>query len=459
MSAAGIIAVTVIYLCLFRFEQVTRFRRGGFHHRVTQFGYVVLIILLLSGFALYLGSALPLQDIHYYSALALALYFILHAIVVFVLYGWGIFTRLVQSARLQLIDGILIVAASLIFVGLAALIERSTHNTLNIQKMPITQIIEIDGYANEAIWQTAKPITIHTHGGANFINGSTPVTLRALHNGAEAYFHITWQDPTQSLQHLPLRKTETGWQVVEDGFYQFDEQSFYEDKFALMLSDNCESGGSKTTSLGPKPLADKPANWHGKGYHYSSDDKIRDIWHWKAVRTNDMYLADDNFFGPPDIARDGQRRYSAGYLADGKESGAYVMNWQWYSPKGVQPKRLPKDPALLAAYQDENGLKNAVAPWYDFELYDAKQDHYPTGTLAPSVLHLSNRFEGDRADVRARGQWQDGIWSLELVRPLDTQSAFDVAMQSGICLWVSAFDHSQIAHTRHVRPARLALED
>ena len=48
-----------------------------------------------------------------------------------------------------------------------------------------------------------------------------------------------------------------------------------------------------------QPLRDKPENWHGKGYHYTNDDSIVDVWHWKAVRTNDMFIADDNFFGPP----------------------------------------------------------------------------------------------------------------------------------------------------------------
>jgi len=75
----------------------------------------------------------------------------------------------------------------------------------------------------------------------------------------------------------------------------------------------------------------------------------------------------------------------------------------------------------------------------------------------PSVLYTSNRMEGDRADVRAHAVWQAGYWSLELARRLDTGSTYDVVLETGVCLWVAAFDHTQIAHTRHTLPIRLFL--
>jgi hypothetical protein len=75
----------------------------------------------------------------------------------------------------------------------------------------------------------------------------------------------------------------------------------------------------------------------------------------------------------------------------------------------------------------------------------------------PSVLYRSNRFEGDRADVRARGEWLDGFWTLEMVRKREIRSPNDVPLVQGTCMWVSAFDASQIAHTRHDRPVQLVF--
>jgi len=468
LSGFGWIAITLMYW-LYRIRlrmhaqpstKPARSFAARYHRTVIRLGEWLIPIALLSGSLLYLTALTPalLADIHYLAALAMLLYVLLHGGGYFVHYGGAALQRISLTTFALRRDGLIIALALMIFTGLFWLTPHTAHHSLSINPIPLTTLIDIDGVADEPAWETAQPVSIHTYGGANFTDGQTWVTLRALHNGSEAFFHITWQDATQSLTHLPLVKTSHGWQVQENGFYTFDERTFYEDKFAVMLANNCDAGAAGTLHLGPQPLTDKPANWHGLGYHYAADGVVRDLWHWKAVRTNAMLLADDNFIGAPDVVRSGARRYTAGYLADGKESGAYVMNWQWYSPAGIVPKRLPKHPADLAPYQtSQNEEQDWVVHWYHYDLYDTQRDTYPTGTVMPSVLYTANRMEGDRADVRAQAVWANGHWSLELVRRLDTGSAYDVALQDGVCLWVSAFDHAQIAHTRHNLPIRLSL--
>ena len=68
-------------------------------------------------------------------------------------------------------------------------------------------------------------------------------------------------------------------------------------------------------------------------------------------------------------------------------------------------------------------------------------------------------FNADRARIAqqvaaAQLSERDG----EIARRLDTSSNHDVAIHSGIAMWVSAFDHSQTRHTRHMRPLILELE-
>jgi hypothetical protein len=45
-----------------------------------------------------------------------------------------------------------------------------------------------------------------------------------------------------------------------------------------------------------------------------------------------------------------------------------------------------------------------------------------------------------------------------VARRLDTHSPYDVAIASGVFMRLAAFDHSQIRHTRHIRPIRLEVE-
>lgn len=436
-----------------------------YHKFIILLGYTCLCILLLSGSLLYLGI-LPtdlLLNSHYVAALVLLVYIPLHAGSYFVQYGIKLFSTIfIASNQARKANVNFILCSIILGIGLFIFLSKTAPQTLIAHKIDISQYIKIDGHANEKIWASIKPQVVHTFGGANFNNGSTDIRVKVVQNEIEAFFHISWDDTSHSLSHLPLHKTKTGWQVLENGFYHFDEKTYYEDKFAIIISNNCDFAAANTAHLGPKPLADKPANWHGKGYHYTTDksttdQSIVDLWQWKAVRTNNMILMDDNYIGGPAQVRAGKRRYTAGYQTDAKQSGAYVMNWQWYKPNGIVPKRIPLDTSVLQT--TGNNLQYdklfPVLPWDDTKPYRAEHDTFAIGSTLPSVLYRSNRFEGDRADVRAFARWNDGQWSLELSRKLVTGSQYDISLKENVCLWFAAFDHSQTAHTRHVRPLQL----
>ena len=81
-------------------------------------------------------------------------------------------------------------------------------------------------------------------------------------------------------------------------------------------------------------------------------------------------------------------------------------------------------------------------------------DHWPAGTLMPSALSKAP-LRGDRGDVRARGRWRDGLWTLELARLQDTGSPFDVPLAAGTYLWVALFNHAQTRHSYHLLPLQL----
>ncbi|MCG7535031.1 ethylbenzene dehydrogenase-related protein [Pseudoalteromonas sp. OOF1S-7] len=440
-STLSVLAMAYLLLSLW---QPFRSSPTLYHLWVNRLGYVIIMSLLCSGWFLWAGQFVTfMQPVHFYCLWLLLLYLLIHGWIYFIQYGKHILSAVLPT-RIEKQSAFIV--TSVCVAGLLICIATQySASPLRVAHLGPDEFIEIDGRDDESHWKRAQVYTIETHGGANFDDGRSIIRVQALANQYESYFLIRWTDSSKSTNHLPLLKTEAGWKVQQDGFYHFDERTFYEDKLAVMLSRSCASGSDNTAYLGNRPLQGKPPNWHGKGFHASLDGEIRDVWHWKAVRTNDMYLADDNFFGPPAVVQQGQRRYSAGYQPDGKESGAYVMNWQWYTPNTVIPKRLP----------DPENAHLSVLPWFGSAPYQSTLDQYAPGSIVSSILYRSNRFEGDRADVRARGRWDEGIWTLELVRKHDTGSAHDVPLKNGTCMWFSAFDHAQVAHTRHIRPAIL----
>jgi hypothetical protein len=342
-------------------------------------------------------------------------------------------------------------------------IDRATIYPLKIMRVSQTPVI--DGDPRDVVWQQAKPVTIHTTEGANFPGGEVSVRVRGVHDGERVYFLFEWPDTTRSQKHLPLIKTAEGWKVLETQYGIQDECDYYEDKFGVMFSTSAQIGGG-ATHLGPRPLTDKPGSPNQRGLHYTTDGNIVDIWHWKSVRTGPLGQIDDNYFGPPMTApsKPGER-YTGGYTQDPKDGGGFDQNWtKLESSPFVVPKRLPKDFQAQQARLGTVNLNPLVGDdgqWWmaleDTVPYTQELDPYPVGTVIPSVL-IDKPFVGDRGEVTAIGTWQDGWWRLEATRKLDTQSRFDLPMQSGLYLWVAVFDHTQTRHSRHLHPIRVAME-
>ena len=113
---------------------------------------------------------------------------------------------------------------------------------------------------SDAVWRSARPITVLTNQGANFDGtGSSEVEIRAVHDGEIAYFSFVWSDPTRSLKHLPLIKKADGWHVVQSRYDVGDENEFHEDKFSVLLARSGSLlGGDRGFHAGRAPIAGKP---------------------------------------------------------------------------------------------------------------------------------------------------------------------------------------------------------
>jgi hypothetical protein len=368
-------------------------------------------------------------------------------------------------------------AAALVGVGFLLAVERQTTDALYIRRVDPAEAPVIDGETSDAVWRRAPAVTVLTEHGGNFQGrGETPVTIQAVHDGTYAYFLFMWDDATRSLKQLPLRKTAKGWQLLHDGFEYADERAYNEDKFAVLLTKlDAVLAGDLTFHAGPEPAAGKPRTLSGRGLHYTSGESVYvDVWQWKATSTNPTSYCDDDHFGPPGEGTkaqfDGTASYRGGFAPD-PGSASYQDNfallWPSAYAQGVTPRRLPKNVGETAAALglvdlDPDHGESESARWSMTEEesvpYSAELDRLiPEGTIIPGVI-LSGKYAGDRADVRCAARWHAGRWALEAVRRMAVDSPYDVAIASGTYMRVAAFDHTQIRHTRHVRPLRLEVQ-
>lgn len=329
-------------------------------------------------------------------------------------------------------------------------LDRGLIGELHLVRVATSPLL--DGQPDDPIWRSAKPVQVQTLRGANLAGGESLVRVRGVQDGQYAYLLFEWEDPTRDQRFMPLQKTADGWRLMQTGFLQQDENTYYEDKFAVMLSRSSRIGGD-SIHLGPHPLKDRPGSLNGRGLHYTAEGQRVDVWHWKGTRTSLLQQMDDNHFGPPLPGPDtADQRYTGGYAADPKLGGGFEENWFFVEGDRnyVRPRRIPIGPV-------PEGDVPFVMNVLDTLLYDPAQDNYPVGTIIPSIL-TSTAMRGDRGDVAGVATWKDGWWRLEARRRLDTGSPYDLPIASGIFFWVGVFDHSQIRHTRHWRPLRLAAD-
>jgi hypothetical protein len=371
-----------------------------------------------------------------------------------------------------------VVAAAVAITGASLIVatDRLAVDQLQIHRISTADAPTLDGDTSDRAWRNITPFSLMTSEGGNFDGkGETRIQIRAVHDGTWAYFLFTWEDPTRSLKHLPLVKEVDGWHVLHDGYEIGDEHDFNEDKFSVLLTAaDATLAGDRTFHAGTHPIPDAPATMTGRGLHFTAEG-YADVWQWKATSGGPTGWMDDAHFGPPldptpmqvrnvipykgGFAPDpGAANYADNFTIDANAAGGARLN---------APRRLPKELATTTAAMgevdiDPNHGENEGARWFMTESeslpYSAEADaSIPTGTVIPGVI-VAGEFSGDRADVRCAARWASGHWALEVVRRLDTRSEYDVPIKTGVFMRVAAFDHSEIRHTRHVRPIRLEVE-
>jgi cytochrome b subunit of formate dehydrogenase len=354
-------------------------------------------------------------------------------------------------------------------------LDTATRDTLVIDQIAESDKPRIDGDISDPIWRLARRVVVPTQQGANLDGaGQSWVEIRAVHDGMNAYLSFVWEDPTRSLKHLPLQKTEGGWRVLQQGFDTGDATAYFEDKLAvLVMGGYVLIPGDRTFHAGKQPLGDKPATLSGRGMHYTTNGGYADMWQWHAANGGMLGWVDDTHFGPPaeptEAQKQGLSAYKGGFAPD-PGNAMSELNFEERGPGGyerpVTPKRLPKDirkvvQATGSMDLDPNYGDSENSLWWltaeDSVPYSREHDaRIPVGTVIPGVL-VTASYSGDRAHIRGAAKWAAGRWSLEVVRRLDTASKYDTPIATGAYMRVAVFDHTQSRHTRFIRPIRLEV--
>ncbi|MFQ5794106.1 MAG: ethylbenzene dehydrogenase-related protein [Candidatus Bipolaricaulia bacterium] len=319
-----------------------------------------------------------------------------------------------MNRRRWYLAGIVVLLLAAIGLGFASQSQQA-GNVLTVVR--VTSPPTLDGRMDD-LWAQADAIQVPVFAGANM--GSTTVALKAVYTDDAIYFLARWQDPTLSLRRFPWQKQEDGsWKQLTTSA-EHDENTYYEDKFAILWNiDNSIAGFNQSGCMVACHVGE------GKAYgnmRTASEGELGDMWHWKSVRTGPVGQLDDKYLN---------NTSPSGRHADPKQEGGYSNNVNQAGDR----------PAFTAASQP-------VPPYW---IYDDEKtpfmDIYQVGDEIAGII--VSPFVGDRGDVKAEAYYEDGLWTLEIGRKLATGSPYDAQfddLSESYLFGVAVFDNAQVRH-------------
>ncbi|MFC1868809.1 ethylbenzene dehydrogenase-related protein, partial [Thermodesulfobacteriota bacterium] len=304
-------------------------------------------------------------------------------------------------------------------------------NSSVLSALKITETVSDSKQIDSLPWDIAEQMDIKLVNGVGFDFGVTDMSLKALYNDEYVFMNIQWEDNVYNRIYRPWVKTATGWMQLNPG--GSDEQIYNEDKCAIMFPIN------RDTEFQRYGCAVYCHNSKERGKHWTGKDNPIDIWHWKSVRMDPMGHIDDKYWlGTDDISSDEETRH--GDPGD----GGYANNLV----KGIShPMMLPTsiDATIMGALQQSKATiftKNTEA-------------NFPEGSVVPGVVVYQPK--GDRSDIKCYSTYDNNMWTLRIMRKLDTGSEYDVIFNPGqkYDFAITAFDHNSMRHSYNHQVYRL----
>lgn len=312
----------------------------------------------------------------------------------------------------------------------------------------------IDG-AMDTGWDKAKPLDVLVdqlpYKPSNGYPGMTKtmVTMRAMHDAENLYMLLQYKDTTKSIERSPwVKQADGSWKQTANKDSTGHENTYYEDKLALLWDINARGFGKKGCAAAchlAKDGMNKGISDTAPGRKYTTrPGQTIDMWHWKSVRSAPVGQFDDQFI---DDVTDPKVNKNWGRHGDSKTGGGYKNN---KSKDGKTPAFMPKDGKTGGYWL----LKADAVPFVDT---------FKEGDVLPGIV--VSTFEGSRGDIQAQATYADGMWTVELKRALrttgdkaDTQDVQFADLTKTYPLGIAVFDNSQINHIYHEGVIRLGFE-
>ena len=278
--------------------------------------------------------------------------------------------------------------------------------------IPVTytsgEMIRLDGVDDESAWAAAPEVAVPlAFGSVEYAQ------LKALYTDNDIIIRVRWVDGTEDRLHRPWVWDE------QSGSYQEGPQ--VEDSLMFSFEAGCE--------WFPSFLA---------GYDFDFD-----AWRWLAGRTDPLGQVLDLSGSMKNAQLSFNQQYTPRYDQDDwnlRITDTQEGHLLWPLEKLDHQYLLV--PVLDTVYYHAN-LDGSRGQEFARQLQPPTGDMLSTAPIAPQYEPL--QLEGNAAEVRGKGHWENGFWTVELRRPLITEGggSYDIQMTRLTQFSVQVYDRAE----------------
>ncbi len=330
--------------------------------------------------------------------------------------------------------------------------EKSDWSTPSVvlEAVPTTIAPRIDGDAFDREWLIAPELLIAMSNEEGYRGGKFYLRMKAVYTAYPdtVYFLLQWADSTDDVYPDRMFYRGEPWEAKDCRVTQelTDPANWYvrpseyekEDRFCLFFEIT--------------PVSDETGTFASSGCQVACHGRMTppkgklDAWYWMRARTDPVYRCDDMVVDSVSLRGDGGGSDEERTWRSNRRVGTLAPKYIAIRTNGdLSPAKFIYDYGIQHRVFNPCDTINPASrlPWNDER--DPEPDYVPA--------YLVKQPTGSRGDVKAKGEWDEGRWSVELRRSMRTgHEDEDVAFYPGRSynFAVAIMNGSRIIHSGSV---------
>jgi hypothetical protein len=278
-------------------------------------------------------------------------------------------------------------------------------------------------------WSKAKEANVLLTGAGTFEGKKITIKVKSVHTDDMIYFLFDWPDAEKSMGKKEWSLQGGDWKAKKAD----------EDRLGVIFEINRIN---KFATKGCAVLCHNESKNEKEWYYAVNSSKEKgDLWHWKSVRSNPAGFTEDGF-----LIDNSAKKPEAGRKRD--------------AGKGKAKSNKTKDKTKPAFMQDPSKPASVVGSLLTTEAVEiTSYEGFTDGTIIPGYM-VNPDWTASFADLKTKGVWSDGHWTVFMSRKLNTGNDDDLAFnpKKKYPFAIAVFDNSHEHHSYNSEPLKLQFK-